>query len=86
MKPFHSDLQFSGHELVWLNALGRAQQPLEGRGCEGGGSQANCSPFSSGPEARLQLRMTQGGRTAGREVGMRWSLQNVKHGVGGGFV
>lgn len=39
-----------------------------------------------GPEARLQLRMTQGGRTAGREVGMRWSLQNVKHGVGGGFV
>lgn len=81
MKPFHSDLQFSSHELVWLNTLGRAQQWLKGRGGEGGGSQPSFCPLSSG----LRLTVTEEGRMAGREVS-GGILQNVKHSVGGGFV
>lgn len=83
MKAFHSDLQFSGHELVWQNTLGRAQQ-LEGRGGEGGGSQPSCCLLSSGPKGPPLEGDT--GRQNCRKGGTRWSLQNVKHGVGGGFV
>lgn len=84
MKPFQSDLQFSGRELVWLNALGRARQPLEGRGDEGADPNQT-AVFQLGPGG-LSPAEDDTGRQNCRKRGTRWSLQNVKHGVGGGFV
>jgi len=72
MKPFQSDLQFSGHELVWLNALGRAQQPLEGRG-DRGRIPTKLQPFQFGPGG-LSPAEDDTGRQNSRKGGTRWSL------------
>jgi hypothetical protein len=82
MKTFHSDLQFSGYELVWLNTLGRAQQHFGGRGRR---IPTKRLPSQFGPG---DLSPVEGatGRQNCRKGGIGWSLQNVKHGVGGGFV
>lgn len=79
---------FPGRELVWLNTQGRAQQRLEGRADEGGGSQPGCCPLSSGSALARALPLLAGDtrREKSRKGGAGWSLHNVKHGVGGGFV
>ena len=74
--------------MVWLNTLGRAHSGLrEGWGW-GGADPSQAAALSSGSGLAGGLCLPDGvtGRQNCRKGGTGWSLPNVKHGVGGGFV